>query len=194
MIDSIVSARLVDSPASHAMYEYVVAGNGLWVRAQDDRMSACIPVAYAHNPGLSDLAPHAYLKAGKIHSAYLRSIYKSALANLPNEAAYQFSVCLADPVPYTVAMPRQVATPTNVDYEDNPEAVVDLHSHGELGAFFSSTDDADEQGLRFYVVVGELTSGLPTIKARVGVYGHHWKIDPLAIFTELYPFSTLEEL
>jgi PRTRC genetic system protein A len=186
---NLVSARTVDSPPTGALCEYLVAGNGLFVRAEDARLEACIPVAAAVCPGLADLIPCARLKLGRIHPAYLTSIYQSAVRRLPNEAAYQFLLDASDPVPWRVAMPAQLATPTGVDYTDDPLAVVDLHSHGALPAFWSATDDSDECGLRFYVVVGHVGTDAPTIFCRVGVYGHRWNVPALSIFEALGPFT-----
>ena len=59
-----------------------------------------------------------------------------------------------------------------------------------MHAFFSSTDDADEQGFRLYVVIGNVDTDRPTLAARVGVYGHHMIIDPSVIFDDLGPFQT----
>jgi len=41
-----------------------------------------------------------------------------------------------------------------------------------MKAFFSMTDNVDEQGLRLYMVVGKLNSLFPEAKLRVGVYGY----------------------
>jgi PRTRC genetic system protein A len=49
---------------------------------------------------------------------------------------------------------------------------MDIHSHGSMKAFFSFTDDRDEQGLRLYMVVGRLDTLLPEVELRLGVYGY----------------------
>ena len=50
--------------------------------------------------------------------------------------------------------------------------VAEFHSHGGSRAFFSATDDRDEQGFRTYGVVGRLDAPQPELRLRVGVYGH----------------------
>ena len=47
------------------------------------------------------------------------------------------------------------------------------HDHTQTRAFFSGTDDRDEQGFRIYGVVGRLDTLRPELSLRVGVYGHH---------------------
>ena len=79
-------------------------------------------------------------------------------------------------------MPDQSATPASVQFDDNPMSVVDIHSHATMDPFWSSTDDADELGLRFYVVIGNLDQPMPTARARVGVYGLHMDVPLSTIF------------
>ena len=171
-------------PPIQSAYEYVLAGNGLFIRAEDSRMAALIPVAPARLPGLAPVIWYANLRTPRIPSGWLRSVLASARRHLPNERAFQF---LWDDG-WRCEAPFQDADPGSVTYQDCPGAVVDLHSHGALSAFFSSTDDADEQGLRYYVVIGRVDTDTPEITARVGVYGVTHRIKADAIFDGLGPF------
>ncbi|MBA7542911.1 hypothetical protein ES705_35236 [subsurface metagenome] len=49
--------------------------------------------------------------------------------------------------------------------------VLEMHSHGHMGAWFSTTDNVDETGLKLYGVVGKLNA-TPIVKLRIGVYGY----------------------
>ena len=60
--------------------------------------------------------------------------------------------------------------------------VAEFHSHGGSRAFFSATDDRDEQGFRVYGVVGRLDALQPELSLRVGVYGHFAQVDWLQVF------------
>ncbi len=51
-------------------------------------------------------------------------------------------------------------------------ALLEIHSHGTMPAFFSVTDDKEENGLRIYAVIGNLDQRPATISVRVSVYGH----------------------
>lgn len=67
---------------------------------------------------------------------------------------------------YLVNIPEQEVTGTTVKYTsdrnkylEDPERfifVYEIHSHNNMGAFWSSTDDADEKETRFYGVLGKL--------------------------------------
>ena len=43
---------------------------------------------------------------------------------------------------------------------------LEIHSHGNMQAFFSSTDDGDEKATRLYAVAGQITEPLPQLKIR----------------------------
>lgn len=184
-------------PLGDLMYRYVVAGNGLFIRAEDSRMEALVPVSFAKAYGLVDLEPYARLKAERIPADYLWSIFESARRHLPNEAMYQFIYDPSDAVPgrpWRCVMPEATARLAHVEFADAADAVVDLHSHGILDAFFSTTDDEDEKGLRFYVVIGKVDTDAPQIAVRVGVYGHHWNVPVTTVFTEPGPFVEVDQV
>lgn len=49
--------------------------------------------------------------------------------------------------------------------------VCEIHSHNTMPAFFSDTDDSDEQYTGIFGVIGSLDQELPTMKFRVGMDG-----------------------
>ena len=56
------------------------------------------------------------------------------------------------------------------------DTLIEVHSHHNMAAFFSGTDDREERaGFRIYSVIGNLARK-PTILTRVGIYGHFWQI------------------
>ncbi len=77
---------------------------------------------------------------------------------------------------YFVHIPKQEVSGGSCKYFndeqliDNYPLVIDIHSHGNMGAFFSNTDDKDDKDLRIYGVVGKLDSAAPEYKFRFG-YG-----------------------
>lgn len=191
----LVEAVLADTdeiaPARPFGYDYVVAANGLFIRAEDKYMLALVPVAMAICPGLQPVEPYARLKVERISSQWLASIYNSARRAMPAEAMYQF---VRDPAArnshggWACVRPQQKADPLSVNFLDVCTTTVDLHSHNSMGAFFSGTDNADEQGFRFYCVIGRIDTLQPEIAVRAGVYGHHWPVPALTIFDGLGPF------
>ncbi|MCC6192084.1 MAG: Mov34/MPN/PAD-1 family protein [Anaerolineales bacterium] len=187
---SCVLATGPELPPIRGFVQYVVGAGGLYVRAADGRIEALVPVAPSLRPlsGLAMVEPYARLAVPRVPQAWLDSILASARKAMPSEAMYQL---VADPLArnsyggWACARPAQLASPGAVTFLDLAGASVDLHSHNSMPAFFSATDDADEQGLRFYVVIGRLDTRQPQIAARVGVYGHTMPVRATAIFDGL---------
>ena len=87
-----------------------------------------------------------------------------------NEALYQFH---HHGRAVQVKKPAQQTTPTSVTtaVADADSIICDLHhSHGNMRAFFSQTENVDEQGARLYAVIGGLDSD-PEMRLRIGCPG-----------------------
>ena len=83
---------------------------------------------------------------------------------------------------YRLVVPPQKGTATSLAYLPPAGVVAEFHSHGSSRAFFSATDDGDEQGFRVYGVAGRLDTPLPELSLRVGVYGHFAPVDWPQVF------------
>lgn len=171
------------------VYQFVLAGNGLYIRAEDSRLRALIPVCddvTLH--GLADVEPYAELQCERVPEPFLWSVWQSARRHLPNEVLFQFTRTDRG---WYCAIPESKNRIGGIEFQDDGDSVIDLHSHGAMMPFFSETDNEDEQGLRFYVVVGQVETEVPTMRCRVGVYGHTWEIAASTIFEGLGPFVDL---
>ena len=84
-------------------------------------------------------------------------------------------------------VPPQSGTPTSLTYQPPAGVVAEFHSHGRHRAFFSATDDGDEQGFRIYGVVGRLHDPLPELTLRVGIYGHFAPLEWAQVFDGPHP-------
>ena len=73
---------------------------------------------------------------------------------------------------------------------DDAAVICDLHSHGNMRAFWSATDDTDEQGSQLYAVIGKLDME-PEIRLRVGVYAYWQPLPVTAVFTDTGRFKDL---
>lgn len=157
-------------------YGYVLAGNGVFKIAHNRHFEACIPVSQCRVSGLAELKPYLWLD-DKLPISALRAALSNArraAQDAPREAMYHLKWVGRQVV---VESPAQVGTAASLRYAggDDPDIVMDLHSHCEIGAFFSQTDNRDEQGLRLYGVIGSIFTQ-PEIALRVGVYGDFWKV------------------
>jgi PRTRC genetic system protein A len=186
-------------PFDAQAYQYILAGSGIFVRAETSFFSATVPVAACSVRGLALLQPKFRLKVARIPEKLLTATLTDARrARRPdggwpdselNEALYQFlhhgnSVQLRRPFQRVTSVTVMAAGNTH------PAVLCELHSHGNLSAFWSRIDDADEQGARVYAVIGRLDT-VPEICVRVGVYGYRQPLPVTAVFTGAGGFTDL---
>ena len=156
-------------------------------------MTALVEIAPAQLNGLAIVVPDVRMKIERASDRWLWSVLASAQKRMPNEAMYQF--VFDEMRTWRCVAPKQRASPTAVDFDDRGHSVIDLHSHNSMAAFFSETDDRDEQGLRFYAVIGRIDTDRPEILVRVGVYGHFMEVPADMVFEGLGPFvDRMEDL
>lgn len=187
LVDYLV-ARDGPPPRSGLLYDYLLAGDGLWLAAENTALRVRAPVSLAGVRGLPTLGGACELRHGRLPGAFWAAGVAAAYA----AAAHRHEILLLvlhGPAGYQLVIPQdQVTTPTSVVYTPpllaaGEAVILALHSHHTLPAFFSATDDADEQGLGLYAVVGRLLSASPEVLVRAGAYGHWLPLPWEAVFT-----------
>lgn len=188
-------------PANDALaYQYILARNGIFIRTETRFFEAVLPVVSCMVRGL-DLLHHSFqLNGPRIPTRLLDTILSDARrARRPsgalNEVLYQIhhhgqTVQVKKPPQQATAV--SVTTSVTTTGSDDGSILCDLHSHGNMPAFFSQTDDADEQAAKLYAVIGKLDTA-PEIRLRVGVYGYWLSLPLTAVFTGNGPFKDLHE-
>lgn len=186
LIDHIIMREQVFDfqPTPGKLYEYVIAGNGVYVRSARKELKVQIPVAVADKSirglGTADLIVRLPVRVGAGLLPYMITAFRQSL---PDE-----KLCYLKHDRYwSILTPNQEASPGHCAPLDpyNPDAqdaVIEIHSHGTGRAFFSKTDDRDETGFKIYAVMGKLDQTFPEILVRVGVYGHHCLIPANLVF------------
>lgn len=149
-------------------YDYVLGRNGLYVQSASEQMRARIRIAAADVRGLATVGEKMQLAAGPI-PAHLLALGADWFASDPSVERYFYIHHSGGE--YRMAVPEQTGTASSLTYSPPLSAVAEFHSHGPMRAFFSTTDDADEQGFRIYGVIGGLNKS-PELNLRIGVYGH----------------------
>ena len=150
-------------------YDYVLGADGLYVQSQSESLVARIQVAACRVRGLAPVDPKVTLPNGPI-PAHLFALGLSWLQLTPD--AERFFAISWDGERYILRYPEQSGTASSLIYTPPPDAVAEFHSHGRSSAFFSLTDDEDEQGFRIYGVVGRAGDMRPELNLRLGIYGH----------------------
>ncbi len=177
-------------PFDAIAYEYITASNGIFLRAENRFMVAIIPVVQAPPGtvrGLHPLTAKITLKVPRIPASLLQDILADArlmqFNGQLNEVLYRFH---HNGQTINVDRPSQDTSPTSVEAigDGGADVILEIHSHGNMRAFWSNTDNQDEKGFRVYGVIGKLDSDEPEIRLRVGIYGYHYPIGQNVIFSD----------
>jgi PRTRC genetic system protein A len=149
-------------------YDYILAGNGVFVRAENSLIKATVGVSEATIRGLQPLQESVELRHGRIP----QYVYDLALSVLMVNPYREQLVAVVWDGSYRLKFPTQENGECWIKYQTLPDTVLEFHSHGLMGAFFSMTDNRDEQGLGLYAVAVRLDRLIPDVNMRVGVYGY----------------------
>jgi PRTRC genetic system protein A len=166
-----------------SLYEFIMAGNGVFLRARRTGLEAMIPISTCEIRGLQPIEPYVRLEAGKIPLVCTQAILVEFQSDLPNESLVWVRL---ENKKWKLIKPSQIADENSVHPVDpfDPAgiaALVDVHSHDTMEPFFSTQDDKDETGFRIFAVFGLLGTE-PCVMARVGIYGYYWRLDAGDVF------------
>ena len=166
-------------------YDYVLGSGGVYVQSQGAHLTARVLVAPGEVRGLAPVAEKVELTHGPIPVQPLRAGAALVPGRPGHRAVLRRALGRAKATgwwsPHRSALLRPSPT-------CHPQGVVaEFHSHGGSRAFFSATDDRDEQGFRIYGVVGRLDAPRPELRLRVGVYGHFAPLDWPQVFGGPHP-------
>ncbi len=148
-------------------YDYIFASNGVFIEAESPLIAARIPVADCDIRGLAPIEPKVSLTYGSIPQRF----FDLALDLFLSDRETEQYVAITGEAGYHFYIPVQDKSAGSVVYEVGNSVVLEIHSHGHMGAWFSGTDNIDETGLKLYGVVGKLAT-TPIVKLRIGVYGY----------------------
>lgn len=179
-----------------AMYEYVTAGNGVFVQARRPELEVTFPVAEAQVKGLVHLDTKVRLAGRKVPRRLTEEIARHSMEaagdhhhTLPREVLFHLLYDL-QAGEWRLVLPEQLQTATSVQPLDDSatssyaRAVIEVHSHHRMRPSFSEWDDRDEQGFRLYGVIGDLgrEDRQPSMRLRIGVYGAFYEIPTAWVF------------
>ena len=165
-------------------YDYVLGSGGLYVQSESAHLTARALVASCEVRGLAPVAQKVELAHGPI-PARLFEVGLGWFQDDPDTE--RFFAVRWDGHRYGLVVPPQLGTATRLKYRPPAGVVAEFHSHGTSRAFFSKTDDGDEQGFRIYGVAGRLDTDRPELSLRVGVYGHFAPVRWSQVFDGPHP-------
>ncbi|MFM2313589.1 MAG: hypothetical protein RLZZ04_2865 [Cyanobacteriota bacterium] len=148
---------------------YLWAGNGIFRSVSRTEFNATITHHSVTTPGLTELLPSFELLVPKVSQDKVKGIVNRINQHPDLE---QLFYLYWRGTAWEVICPEQECTPTScISLEKHPEpAAIEIHSHGSMGAFFSSTDDQEENGCRISTVIGRNKNQLEIV-SRVCAHG-----------------------
>lgn len=148
---------------------YLWAGNGIFRSVSRTEFSATIAHSLVTTPGLVKLIPEFKLLVPQVPQNKVKAIIDRINQHPDLE---QLFYLYWRGTAWEVICPEQECTPTNcISLEQYPEpAAIEIHSHGSMRAFFSSTDDREENGCRISTVIGRSNERLEIV-SRVCAHG-----------------------
>lgn len=170
------------------VFEYWFAQNGVFAHAQRPGLHVLLPISVHTQPikGLVALTPFVKLRP-RVPEMLMQRMLTLANHELPNEVLFHL-VLRNDQ--WQLITPEQIQSPQSCTPaltelgSSTQSALIEIHSHGTMPAYFSQTDDQDEcNGFRIYGVLGKLHSYNPELLLRVGLFGHAYTIPASLIFT-----------
>ena len=168
-----------NDPINAALFEYLLAGNGLFVRAKRREFSVSLPLTIQRISGLPNAAAGIVWRKPPIPASLWQEILSHAQRNhLSSDFKEEVYLIYWDSI---VASWRYkasglehswastVADDTLPEYAD---CCIELHTHPPGALHFSRADDRDELGkFRIFAILIDIHDK-PRIRFRCGVYDH----------------------
>ncbi len=180
LVDYHITMKGAKLPPVTGLYDYVLATDGVYIRGKKPGLEVCFPIATCHVRGLVEIEPAFNWDYPLVSEEVVRALMIHAEESAAQQLEQLFHLCW-DGETFRLEIPAQDQQPASCRaLDDGPEssqarALIEIHSHNSMRAFFSSQDNRDEQGFRIYGVVGRVLTE-PEIRVRVGLHGYHWQI------------------
>ena len=166
--------------------DIVLEGGGLYLAASTEHLAVRIRLARADIPNLPVIPTGVTFRRGPVHGDLWEALVARARAAMPNEILLAViareprdgETFVASSGPYVLVEPQldeagtgawQPRQTSGCSVRATPiaDAIVEVHLHHAMGAYFSATDDRDETGRRVYGVLGRLNTAAPELAFRV---------------------------
>ena len=185
---------------TNVLFEYIVAANGVFIRAEKPGLKVLLklhPMDTIKNAVRGLEALREYVEVERMPAGILESVMQQSEYALPNEMLFYLQDAAES---WELVIPEQRTSPVECApiRPDDPaaqNALVEIHSHGNLDAFFSHTDDQEEAfGFRIFCVIGTPAGGnygyrdgkrMWEMRCRIGVYGHFVEVPAEWLFETL---------
>lgn len=196
-------------PIQAALYEYILAGNGIFIRGARREFQAQFCIVPYEIRGLDHLEVSLQLNTPRVSREIVAEMLQRARMardadGRPCEIVFHLE--FTDASGWQCHVPEQIQSPMRAKPDDDSpsssyaRACIEVHSHVDDGttiarcaqsgqrikdvpscARFSSLDDQDEVGFRLYAILGCISTRA-VIRVRVGIYGYRCDIPARWVF------------
>lgn len=165
-------------PIEAIKFEYLLAGNGLFIRANRKEFSVCLPIFEGKISGLPLAQSGITWHHGRIPSHFWSEIWQNARAGSDYlQFREDVFVIYLDERSHewgwrNISRERRFGSTIADDTgEEYAGACLEIHTHPPGAVHFSSLDDRDESGkFRLFGILVDVHSASPKIRFRCGVY------------------------
>ena len=172
------------------LYNYLLAGNGLFLQAERHELTVLMRIAPAQVRGLPLLRSRLRVRFPRVPVDLVREMVQVA-ADAARDRSGGLEVLLTltfQEGRWHLTQPPQEQTPSSVQLAPDAdraavmEALIDVHSHPFPLRAFSGTDHESDRGVfRFAVLIAD-PAGVPSLHARLCVYGAFLEVPPSLLF------------
>lgn len=176
---TVIAPRFGTLPDMKNGQRVIVASNGIFMQVKLDWLDCILRMGdIAPKPPLpyGVIQEHIRFGFGVIPVTLLWQFIEAGRAGLPNEVAGGLIYSRSNKTLRLQVYEAALRSADRIYYEmpwldDDESIAIDLHTHGKSRAFWSATDDADDQGIKVAGVFGMLHHSEPQALFRLVVNG-----------------------
>lgn len=165
-------------PITAIKFEYLLAGNGLFIRAKRKEFSVCLPLYQGIISGLPPVQSGITWHQKRIPDNFWQEIWQNARSSSDylefreDVFVIYLNARSGEWQWRKVSRERRFASTIADDTgEEYAQACLEIHTHPPGAVYFSSLDDRDESGkFRLFGILVDVHSATPKIRFRCGVY------------------------
>ena len=179
-------------PIEAIKYEYLLAGNGLFIRAKRNEFSVCLPISEITVKELPKASCQINWNIPEIPKNIWREILSNAREGLDSIQFREdvYVVCWnKKDLEWrwkNIGTNRTYASAIADDsLEEYNNTCLEIHTHPPGANYFSRMDDRDESGkFRLFGILIDIHSSHPKVRFRCGIYDYFVEI-PAALISEM---------
>jgi PRTRC genetic system protein A len=171
-------------PIKAIKFDYLLAGNGLFIRAKRKEFSVCLSLNRISVKGLLEVNSEIVWHKPRIPSRIWQEILKNAREDSDSTEfkedvyiVYWFKENSQWQWKNIGKTRNYASTIADDSLEEYGEACLEIHTHPPNANHFSQMDDADEQGkFRIFGILIDVHNPNPKVRFRCGIYDHFVQI------------------